>query len=189
MKELIASESFQVMSTELVCPDCGGIIGGSPDDPGRACSCWSNKASGASSENRSKTSGETVVEKAAAHPQTKICCQCGKDLAGKKRLRDSRGYWCYACHKLDQEANKPKGEKCADCGRVVATSALSDFEGRKICGSCRNDRKEMAVAERRRNGINTSQYDRLAKSRLLWMVAIVAVLLAIILLKHFNIIG
>jgi hypothetical protein len=136
----------------------------------------------------SQTSGDTVIDKAAA-PAAKICCQCGKDLAGKKRLRDSRGYWCYACHKLDQEANKPKGEKCADCGRVVAATALGDFEGRKICGSCRNDRKEMAVAERRRSGIDTKQYDRLDKKRLIWMFAVVAVLVAIILLRHFKIIG
>ena len=139
-------------------------------------------------ESGSETSGDTVIEKAAA-PQAKVCCQCGKELEGKKRLRDSRGYWCYACHKLDQEANKPKGERCADCGRKVAAAALSDFEGRRICGSCRNDRKEKAVAERRRSGVSTEGHDRLTKTRLLWMCAIVAVLLAIIILRHFNIIG
>jgi hypothetical protein len=139
-------------------------------------------------ESGSPASGDTVIDKAAA-PQGKICCQCGKDLAGKKRLRDSRGYWCYACHKLDQEASKPKGEKCDDCGRIVAAAALSDFEGRKICGSCRNDKKEMAVAERRRSGIDTRGYDQLDKKRLIWMLAIVAVLATIIILRHFNIIG
>jgi hypothetical protein len=176
------------MSTDLICPDCGGIIGGNSEDPGRACSCWSNKPGMNGLESGSPTSGDTVIEKAAA-PQGKICCQCGTDLAGKKRLRDSRGYWCYACHKLDQEANKPKGEKCDDCGRIVAAAALSDFEGRKICGSCRNDKKEMAVAERRRSGIDTRGYDQLDKKRLIWMLAIVAVLGAIIILRHFNIIG
>jgi hypothetical protein len=139
-------------------------------------------------ESGSQSSGDTVIEKAAA-PPAKICCQCGKDLNGKKRLRDSRGYWCYACHKLDLEANKPRGEKCADCGRVVAATALGDFEGRKICGSCRNNRKEMAVAQRRRNGIDTKAFEQLDKKRLIWMLAVVAVLLTIIILRHFNIIG
>ena len=139
-------------------------------------------------EGESRTGGDAVIEKTAA-PRAKICCQCGKELTGKKRLRDSRGYWCYACHKLDQEANKPKGEKCADCGRIVAAAALSDFEGRKICGTCRNNRKEMAVAERRRSGVSSKHYDQLAKSRLLWLVAVVVVLLAIIILRHFDIIG
>jgi hypothetical protein len=175
------------MSTDLICPDCGGIIGGNSEDPGRACTCWSNKPAMNGLESGSQSSGDTVIEKAA--PQAKICCQCGKELDGKKRLRDSRGYWCYACHKLDQEANKPKGEKCADCGRKVAAAALSDFEGRRICGSCRNDRKELAVAQRRRDGIDTKGYDQLDKRRLFWMLGIVAVLLTIIILKHFNIIG
>jgi len=167
------------MSSQLICPDCGGVIGGTAEESGGTCTCWSNK---------SQTSGDTVIEKAPA-PQAKICCQCGKDLSGKKRLRDSRGYWCYACHKLDQEATKPKGEKCADCGRVVPATALGDFEGRKICGACRNDRKEMAVAERKRSGVSSDSYNQLAKSRLLWMLAFVAVLLVIIILRHFNIIG
>jgi len=176
------------MSTDLICPDCGGIIGGSPEDPGKACTCWSNKGTSAGLEDGSQTSGDTVIEKAPA-PPVKVCCQCGADLAGKKRLRDSRGYWCYACHKLDQEKNKPKGEKCDDCGRIVAVAALSDFEGRKICGICRNDRKEMAEAQRRRSGISSAHYDQLDKKRLLWMLAIVAVLVGIIILRHFGIIG
>jgi hypothetical protein len=176
------------MSTELVCPDCGGIIGGSSQDPGRACTCWSNKPGLNGLESGSATSGDTVIEKAAA-PQAKVCCQCGTDLAGKKRLRDSRGYWCYACHKLDQEANKPKGVKCADCGRVVPAAGLADFEGRKICGSCRNDHKEAAVAERRRSGIDTKHYESHDRKRLIWMLVVVVVLLAVIILRHFNLIG
>jgi hypothetical protein len=110
-------------------------------------------------------------------------------LTGQKRLRDSRGYWCYACHKLDQERAKPKGERCADCGRIVATAALSDFEGRHICGACRNDRKEAALRERRLTGPSTEGYKQLTKTRLLWILAIVAVLLAIIILKQLRVIG
>src|SRR5580700_2144886 len=121
------------MSTELICPDCGGIVGGDPADAGRACSCWSGKAATAALENGSGENSDTVIERTDAG-KTKVCCQCGTDLAGKKRLRDSRGYWCYACHKLDKEASKPKGVPCAGCSRVVAESALADFEGEMLCG-------------------------------------------------------
>lgn len=176
------------MSTDLVCPECGGIIGGSSEDPGRACTCWSDKSGSRGVSAATQNGGPDVIDEPAA-PKAKICCQCGKELTGKKRLRDSRGYWCYACHKLDQEANKQKGERCADCGRIVSPTALGDFEGRKICGSCRNDRKEAALAERRRSGISTASYDRHDKKRLLWMLAAVAVLVTIIILRHFNIIG
>src|ERR1700722_8324529 len=106
------------MSSELTCPDCGGIIGGDSTDPGRACTCWSGKSKATDLVNEPTNSGDTVVERAAV-PQAKICCQCGKDLAGHKRLRDSRGYWCFACHKLDQEANKPQGKRCSSCSRKV----------------------------------------------------------------------
>ena len=47
----------------------------------------------------------------------------------------------------------------------------------------------MAVAERKRSGVSSASYNQLAKSRLLWMLAFVAVLLVIIILRHFNIIG
>jgi hypothetical protein len=176
------------MSTDLICPDCGGIIGGDSSNPGRACSCWSNKAKIAELEDGPSTSNDTVSDKPVG-PAAKVCCQCGKELNGQKRLRDSRGYWCYACHKLDQEATKPKGVRCADCGRKVPEAALADYNGSMICGSCRNDRKEQAKKDRITNGIKTDSYDQLAKQKLLWMLVIAAVLVGIIVLRHFKIIG
>jgi hypothetical protein len=180
--------SLLIMSTDLVCPDCGGIIGGTPDDRGHACTCGLQNATAGGLHSASHADGDTVIEKIDA-PKAKVCCQCGKDLTGQKRLRDSRGYWCYACHKLDQDANRQKGEKCADCGRTVAPSALVEVDGRRICSSCRNDRKQTALAERRRSGVSSAAFDQHAKSRFLWLLAVVAVLLAIIILRHFHIIG
>jgi hypothetical protein len=171
------------MSTELICPDCGGVIGGDSSDAGRACTCWSNK-----SETGEASSGDTVVEKNVG-PKAKVCCQCGKDLNGHRRLRDSRGYWCYACHKLDKEANKPKGEKCEDCGRIVAEAALSEFDGKKICGACREDRRAAARKERMTSPVKTGAHEQLARKKVLWLFLVLAVLAVIIILRQLKIIG
>ena len=175
------------MSTELICPECGGVIGGDPADTGRACTCWANKSPNGELPGQD-SSGDTVIERQEV-PKPKVCCQCGTDLTGKKRFRDSRGYWCYACHIQDKEANKPKGERCADCGRVVAEAALSEFEGRRICGACRAERKDLARERRRLSPVKTGAHDKLAKQRLYWLLAILALLVVIIILQKLKIIG
>jgi ribosomal protein L34E len=193
------------MSTELICPDCGGVIGADASEVGRACTCFS--ANSAATEVATKTdvapieiasieaastddvSGDTVVERVEEAPKAKVCCQCGKDLNGHRRLRDSRGYWCYACHKLDKEANKPKGVACADCGRIVPEAALGEYEGRQICGACRSEHKDLAKEQRRLSPVKTTAHDEMAKKSLLWVLAVVGVLLIIILLRTFRIIG
>src|SRR5580700_1127770 len=134
------------MSTELICPDCGGIIGAEASDAGRACTCFATSATATADVPTTPApieiapaedaSSDTVVERVEESPKAKVCCQCGKDLTGHRRLRDSRGYWCYACHKLDKEANKPKGVACAGCGRIVPEAALGDYEGQQMCGPC-----------------------------------------------------
>jgi len=174
------------MSTELTCPECGGIIGASDPNSSRACRCWMNNASSGGNANE-PSSGDTVVEPAA--PAAKVCCQCGKDLSGKKRLRDSRGYWCVDCHKADKIANAPKGEKCEDCGRIVAPTALSDFGGRRICGICRNDLKETAREERRLSPVKTDAFQKHDRRRVYVMFGIVAVLVLIIVLRQMHLIG
>jgi hypothetical protein len=195
------------MSTELICPDCGGVIGADVSDAGRACMCFADKS--ASTERitpsgptasieplptadalaDADTNDDTFVERTEEAPKPKVCCQCGKDLSGHRRLRDSRGYWCYACHKLDKEANKPKGEKCPECSRVVAESAMGDFEGRRVCGKCREELKEKAKEQRRLSPVKTDAHEELAKHRLFWIMGIAAVLVLIIILKTFKIIG
>jgi hypothetical protein len=175
------------MPTDIICPDCGGIISADETDLRRQCTCLSEKPS-SPDLSEPDSSGDTFVERTDA-PKQKVCCQCGKDLNGHRRLRDSRGYWCYACHKLDKEAKKPKGAACGDCGRIVPEAALSDCEGTMICAACRAERRERAKERRRLSPVKTDAHDEMAKKRLYWMLAIVAVLLVIILLRTFKIIG
>lgn len=117
----------------------------------------------------------------------KYCCQCGKDLTGKKRLRDSEGYWCYDCHKADQATRKIQGEACADCGRIVAPAALSEYAGLRICQFCRTQRKQMGKKSRRSEKVHTGAYQAQDRKRLLIWAGLVALLLFIIILgRHFG---
>jgi hypothetical protein len=175
------------MSADLICPDCGGILGGD-DSEGSPCTCFSSKST-LSPELAAEehSSGDTFVEKTAV--VGKVCCQCGKDLSGKKRLRDSRGYWCPECAKADKAANAPKGTKCADCGRVVNEAALTEYEGLKICGPCRIQRKQLEKEQRRLSPVKTNAYQEMDKRKLLGLLAVFGVLVLIIILRQFKLIG
>jgi hypothetical protein len=90
---------------------------------------------------------------------------------------------------LDKEANKPKGEKCEDCGRIVAEAALSEYEGKNICGACREDRRAAARKERMTSPVKTGAHEQLAKKKVLWLFLVLALLALIIILRQLKIIG
>jgi hypothetical protein len=163
------------MSTGLICPDCGGVIGASEmSDQGKPCTC-----SKEASSDTSVMGGKVSV--------VKYCCQCGIDLTGQKRLRDSVGYWCYDCHKADQRAHHTKGEHCADCGRLVAPEALSDYSGLRICQSCRSERNKINKDSRRFKNVHTDAYQAQDRARLFLWVGLIALLLLIIILgRHLG---
>jgi hypothetical protein len=174
------------MPADIICPDCGGIIGADPTDLRRACNCLAEKAELTTTDlAEPSSSGDTFVERTEETPKQKVCCQCGKDLNGKRRLRDSRGYWCYACHKLDKEANKPKGVACSDCGRIVPEAALSEYEGLKLCAACRAERKKLEREQRRLSPVKTTAHDAMDRKRLFWILAFVAFLILILALRKF----
>ncbi|MGD0542176.1 MAG: hypothetical protein ABSB33_11710 [Tepidisphaeraceae bacterium] len=176
------------MSSELICPECGGVLGSESSEQGHPCTCFTNKSTGNTDFGADgQSSGDTFVEKAVV--AAKVCCQCGKDLTGKKRLRDSRGYWCPECHKIDKAAHAPKGVKCADCGRIVNEAGLHDYEGRRICGSCRSELKKLKKEQRRLSPVKTNAYQQQDKRALLGLLAVFAVLLAIIILRQLKLIG
>jgi hypothetical protein len=175
------------MSDELICPDCGGVIGAMPLDEGRACICLQKEVAIAQAESkRNESSGRdpsnetSVVDKPAPE---KICCQCGTDLTGKKRLKDSRGYWCVACHKADAEVNKLKGERCAQCSRIVAESALEDRDGIRICGRCRRENDDAAKQKRKFSPVHTSAHSEEEKRNLYILLGVGGFLVLIILLN------
>jgi DNA-directed RNA polymerase subunit RPC12/RpoP len=170
----------------IICPDCGGIIGAKETtDEGKPCTCFKDsnykKDEPAGGEGDTSVFGQQVVAK------PKVCNVCGKDLTGKKRLRDSRGYWCVDCHKADQAANKPQGVRCSDCGRIVAEGAITEYAGIRICGKCRSDREEVRKRERRFGKVDDAAYQNEDKRGLYILLGIFGVLVVIVILAHFHI--
>src|SRR5687768_9421373 len=75
----------------VVCPDCGGVIGGDDGGGRRACTCVLAGAS------KHDTVRIEVPLPADVNEKRKVCLVCGKDVAGHRRVKDSRGYMCYQC--------------------------------------------------------------------------------------------
>ena len=68
----------------------------------------------------------------------KLCCACGKDVAGQKRFKDAEGrYWCYDCGVEDHVRKHPEdGIACAGCGEKFAPSHLHEFDDDVYCDPC-----------------------------------------------------
>ena len=66
-------------------------------------------------------------------PGTKICCQCGKDLAAVPRKKDEHGrYWCIPCDENERKLKRMGfKEKVAASGADVADKT-SEERARKI---------------------------------------------------------
>lgn len=192
------------MESELTCPDCGGIVGATQvTDQGKPCTCFSGQSparkssssemSGSSGSSLSSdpiiSSGDASNDTSVINRPAKICCNCGADLAGRKRYRDSRGYWCSDCQKADDRKNQPQGVKCPGCDRIVPEAALADYEGIPICARCRHERSEAKKEERRRSPVSSETFERYEHKKFFILAGVAAVLLLIILLKHVGLLG
>jgi hypothetical protein len=158
------------MATDVICPDCGGLVGPEPGDMRRKCTC-----------NLSDT--DHVGESMGMQRVQKLCCVCGKDVTGKKRAKDSRGYWCYDCHKAEREKERAaEGNKvaCHDCGRLVLPAALINYDGDKICGRCKEER----IERKRFRPSAVGKYHATHEKRQLLLIVGFAILLVIVILLH-----
>jgi len=148
----------------LLCPDCGGIIGASTTtDAGRPCICFGAPTPEVPAGELADPFGEGDPNDTAVMPVPddgrKSCCMCGKDVSGTKRMRDERGYWCYACHKLDKYAKlgvsgpPPKMESSSAARSSTRESAAGSSRPPKmrkpgiICPSCGKSVKESDMEE------------------------------------------
>ncbi|MGA3066555.1 MAG: hypothetical protein ABSF29_06880 [Tepidisphaeraceae bacterium] len=173
----------------LICPDCGGLIGATETtDQGKPCVCFkqgSYKKAAAANAEEGAGGDTSVMGQVVA--RGKVCCQCGVDLTGKKRLRDSLGYWCVDCHRKDQAANAPKGVRCADCARVVPEAALTEYDGIRLCPKCLEDRKAAARRERKFGKVDDKHYQEEDRRRVIVFAIIFAILLLIIILQKLHV--
>jgi DNA-directed RNA polymerase subunit RPC12/RpoP len=185
-------ESFLVMSTSIICPDCGGIVGATERTPeGVPCTCFQSyqvKDSPAPAHEEEDAAKTHLLD--APTRKQKICCMCGKDVSGKKRLRDSLGYWCMDCHRADQKKRKPVGIPCPKCGRIVKPETIVVEDNQKMCSRCyRELLDERRPGAKRFRAISFKAYDQQERIRLLILFGIFFALLLIILLKAMGWIG
>jgi hypothetical protein len=167
------------MAGELICPDCGGVVGATTTtDAGPPCRCFT-----APSGDSSKS--DTAVDVAVSAAPPKLCVKCGTDVTGKKRLKDSRGYICYECAKAEQREERGDRTRCKGCGRMVKVSALNNYDGLMICNTCLAERKTIHREQLKRTGIVGVQ-SRDEKSRVYKLLAVLAFLALIIILQRLH---
>jgi len=84
--------------------------------------------------------------------QQKLCCACGKDVAGQKRFKDVQGrYWCYECGVEDHVRKHPEEAiACSKCTEKFAPTKLFEFEGATYCEACLTKVKSAKKREQQR---------------------------------------
>jgi hypothetical protein len=165
------------MSEIIRCPDCGGIVGATQvSDQGFPCTCFQKFEA---HESEDESSGTKVM---ASPSKQKVCCMCGKDLSGKKRLKDSIGYWCPECAKEDNKKKEVHGTKCENCGRVVPEQSMTSVDGKKMCSRCvREQRQLRAPGNKKFRAISDGAYKEHEKRNMVIM-AVVLVILVILMI-------
>ena len=68
----------------------------------------------------------------------KLCCKCGIDVSGRKRLKDHQGrYWCPECSNSDEKRKKLiESGICAGCGEAFHGHELSVIGDNTYCKPC-----------------------------------------------------
>ncbi|MGH7214360.1 MAG: hypothetical protein ACREIT_06320, partial [Tepidisphaeraceae bacterium] len=138
---------------EVLCPTCGGVLYAPGGDLAgdRWCTCTKTKthagagnssAGGSGTKTKLKSSDSTVSPSSStATAAPKTCIQCGTDVNGKKRMKDSKGqYWCYECGRADQKKKEkesdPGGVVCPDCLQNFPPVQLIKYDGKYLCQAC-----------------------------------------------------
>ncbi len=174
------------MAVDLICPECGGVIGGTGTSAeGRdPCTCFKEQSP------RRNDPSDTVSIPAPegrdeADRAQKLCIVCGKDVAGHRRVKDSRGYLCYDCAKAEVAQERAGTIPCAECGRRVKEGGIILYNGLKICRKCHEDHK--TVKKKALKKVATHHFDAHEKRRIMILALVFLILGLIVLwqqLKH-----
>lgn len=149
---------------ELTCPTCGGQIGGSGADGLKPCTCFAEKPAPKRRRAALLTDDPDPVDMVPlkpidAHggdpmtpdapppavPGAKLCRVCGKDLKGRTRMKDERGYICKSCSDAEfaAEADAERDAmECPECLRKLKPEAFVEYRGSLICKRCRAHHNE-----------------------------------------------
>lgn len=172
------------MAEDLICPDCGGVIGGSGvDSEGRSpCSCYKEAVVTKTQSDEREDSSDTVSlpsqPAAGGDTSPKLCFACGKNVSGHRRVKDSRGYMCYDCAKAEVKQEKAGTIPCADCKKRLKEGGLVMYKGRRICKTCHGHLSEL---DRKSRKVATKEIDEYEKRNIYVLGGIFGVLTLIIL--------
>ncbi len=122
------------MTGKLICPECGGIIGECTTDTEVPCHCKQAHIEDFDAP------AETVESDREGSGGAKVCRHCGADVSGKKRYKDSLGYWCVNCHKAEKKQQKAGQKQCTDCHRWFPVEKLIDSDQERLCYTCNRNR-------------------------------------------------
>lgn len=169
------------MAVDLICPDCGGVIGATgPDAEGRSpCRCVKLDQNGREDPSDTVSIPSPSQTSQASRTAEKICVICGKNVAGHRRVRDSRGYLCYECAKAEIRQEREGKIPCAECGRYVKEAGLVQYGDIRICRKCYQDHKEASKKVIKK--VSTHHYQLHEKRRLI-VLSIIFVILGLIVL-------
>jgi DNA-directed RNA polymerase subunit RPC12/RpoP len=121
------------------------VIGAAPGGDVQPCSCFNEaKRYVAPSEEVIHRAEEQQAAVAAEVKVEKLCRDCGKDLVGHRRLKDSKGYICVACAKAEEEAAAAGLVRCGECSKQLKPEGLVDYHGTMICKKCYMDHQELS---------------------------------------------
>lgn len=169
---------------ELTCPECGGQIGGSGGNGLKACRCFVEKPVKRRPALVDDPDPDDMVPLAptlgGAGTSGKPCRVCGKDLTGRTRMKDERGYICKPCSDAEfaAEADAERDAmQCPECLRKLKPDAFVEYRGSLICKRCRAD--HMDTDKLKVGKVELKKHAEVEKQQLLVYAIIAGVLLLI----------
>jgi hypothetical protein len=127
------------------------------------------------------TSGDTATLESPVEKK-KVCHNCGKNVSGHRRVKDSRGYLCYACAKAERQAEREGKVRCKECRKLVKPEGLVAFHGKMICRKCFGDHQETARFKKK---VSTEGYEAHEKRNLLILAGLFVLLGVIVAYSWF----
>lgn len=111
----------------------------------------------------------------------KLCRICQKDLTGRSRLKDEKGYICKKCSDEEFAAEDERDKdaiECPECHRKLKMQAFVEYRGTLICRRCHTDHMDTDKVKVAQLGELTAHKEH--DKRGLIALAIVAVVIAIL---------
>jgi len=146
------------MPTEIMCPDCGGVIfaAGTDADANRACTCGKN------------VDAATVIAATSGTPAVKMCVNCGADVTQAKRLKDKEGNYSIYTGTVTIAGAFPRMNNDGDLEVWVTVNActipVDDKPGKCLLASSRSAISPTSrTAISGRNSISTFRRSRRAR--------------------------